>query len=138
MSEATASTATTERTYGTGRRKCAVARVWLKPGTGRILVNGLPVEQYLPRAALQERVREPLKYADMAERVDVVAKATGGGTTGQADAIRHGIARALVEWNPDLRQPLKRTGLLSRDSRVKERKKYGRKRARRGFQFSKR
>lgn len=128
----------TEKAYGTGRRKSAVARVWLAPGTGKILVNGLPAHQYLPRFSLQERLREPLKHVNMDERVDVVAKATGGGIAGQADAIRHGIARALADWNPELRGPLKRIGFLSRDARVKERKKYGRKRARRGFQFSKR
>lgn len=128
----------TEKAYGTGRRKSAVARVWLSPGTGKILVNGLPAHQYLPRLFLQERLREPLKHVNMDERMDVVAKATGGGIAGQADAIRHGIARALADWNPELRGALKRVGFLSRDARVKERKKYGRKRARRGFQFSKR
>jgi len=131
-------TGITEKAYGTGRRKSAVARVWLMPGTGKILVNGLPADEYLPRLHLRERLREPLKHVNMEGRLDAVVKATGGGLAGQADAIRHGIARALAVWDPELRSPLKRTGFLSRDARVKERKKYGRKRARRGFQFSKR
>ncbi len=125
-------------TYGTGKRKSAVARVWLSPGTGQILINGVPAGEYLPRLCLQERLREPLERAQLAGRVDVVAKTHGGGIRGQADAIRHGIARALVEYDEGLRSPLREGGFLTRDPRVKERKKYGRKRARRGFQFSKR
>jgi small subunit ribosomal protein S9 len=115
-----------------------VARVRLSPGTGQIVVNGLPVGEYLPRLSLQERVREPLERVEMAGRVDVLAKTRGGGLRGQADAIRHGIARALVEYDEGLRGTLRQAGFLTRDPRVKERKKYGRKRARRGFQFSKR
>jgi small subunit ribosomal protein S9 len=127
-----------EKTYGTGKRKTAVARVWLSPGTGNILVNGLPMPQFLPVLSLQERVREPLETVQLVGRVDIVAKTRGGGIRGQADAIRHGIAKALVEYDQGLHGALRQAGFLTRDPRVKERKKYGRKRARRGFQFSKR
>ncbi len=126
------------RFYGTGHRKNAVARVWLQPGEGKITINNRPLEDYVPRPALQQSVREPFEVANINVTFDVIATARGGGVTGQAEAVRHGIAKALVEMNPDLRPILRRTGLLTRDPRVKERKKYGHKRARRGFQFSKR
>lgn len=126
------------RFYGTGHRKNAVARVWLQPGEGKIIINSRPLEDYVPRPALQQSVREPFEVANVNVTFDVIATACGGGVTGQAEAVRHGIAKALVEMNPDLRPILRRTGLLTRDPRVKERKKYGHKRARRGFQFSKR
>ncbi|MCS6862542.1 MAG: 30S ribosomal protein S9 [Abditibacteriales bacterium] len=126
------------RYYGTGHRKNAVARVWLQPGEGKITINRRPLEDYVPRPALQRSVREPFEVANIKVPLDVIATARGGGITGQAEAVRHGIAKALAEMNPDLRPLLRRTGLLTRDPRVKERKKYGHKRARRGFQFSKR
>jgi small subunit ribosomal protein S9 len=126
------------RFYGTGHRKNAVARVWLSPGEGKIVINKRPLEEYIPRPALQQSVREPFDVANVNVTFDVTATAAGGGVTGQADAVRHGIAKALIEWDPNLRTVLRRTGLLTRDPRVKERKKYGHKRARRGFQFSKR
>lgn len=126
------------RYYGTGHRKNAVARVWLQPGEGKIIINHRPLEDYVPRPALRQAVREPFEVANVNVPFDVIATACGGGITGQAEAVRHGIAKALVAMNPDLRPILRRTGLLTRDPRVKERKKYGHKRARRGFQFSKR
>jgi small subunit ribosomal protein S9 len=124
--------------YATGHRKNAIARVWLTPGNGNILINGKPLSDYIQRDALQQNVREPLLLANVVRQFDVRATARGGGLAGQAGAIRHGIARALIVWNPELRTLLRRTQLLTRDPRVKERKKYGHKRARRGFQFSKR
>jgi len=124
--------------YGTGRRKNAVARVWLVPGNGQISINGKALGDYVPRDSLQQAVREPLEYAKVSGQFDVKATAKGGGLSGQAGAVRHGIARALVEWNEALRPQLRRSDFLTRDPRVKERKKYGHKRARRGFQFSKR
>lgn len=127
-----------QRYYGTGHRKSAVARVWLKPGSGQIQVNEKEIQTYLPQAALVGMVRAPLEAAGVATQFDVWATAEGGGVVGQAGALRHGIARALLEYDPELRVTLKRAGLLTRDPRVKERKKWGHKRARRGFQFSKR
>lgn len=124
--------------YGTGRRKNAIARVWLVPGSGNIVINGKPLDEYVTRDALQQNVREPLEYVKVANQFDVKATATGGGLSGQAGAVRHGISRALVVWNEELRVVLRRSDFLTRDPRVKERKKYGHKRARRGFQFSKR
>ena len=125
--------------YGTGRRKNAIARVWLVPGSGNIVINGKPLNEYVTRDALQQNVRAPLLFAKVTDQFDVKATATGGGLAGQAGAVRHGIARALVAWNEELRPQLRRaTDYLTRDPRVKERKKYGHKRARRGFQFSKR
>ncbi len=121
-----------------GARKEAVARVWLLPGTGRILVNGRPMEQYFPTIPLQVMVREPLVAANVEGRVDVHATVTGGGISGQAGAVRHGIARALVRMDAGLRAALRQAGLLTRDARIKERKKYGHKRARKAFQYSKR
>lgn len=123
---------------GTGRRKNAVARVRLLPGSGRIIVNGKPAEEYFPRLALQTTLRQPLEVTETAGRFDVVANVRGGGVAGQAGAVRHGIARALAVSDEAMRSPLHKHGLLTRDPRMKERKKYGRKRARKGFQYSKR
>lgn len=124
--------------YGTGKRKNAIARVWVTPGTGKITVNDRPAEDYFGRISLQQLIREPLTKTAAGENFDVKATAKGGGLTGQAGAIRHGIAKALLEVNVELRGELRDLGALTRDPRVKERKKYGHKRARRGFQFSKR
>lgn len=124
--------------YGTGHRKNAVARVWLSPGEGKITINDRPVADYLGRTELEQVVLEPFTLTGKLGTFDVVARATGGGVVGQAGAIRHGIAKALELADGDLHTPLRVSGLLTRDPRVKERKKYGRKRARRGFQFSKR
>ncbi|MCS7224257.1 MAG: 30S ribosomal protein S9 [Armatimonadetes bacterium] len=127
------------RYMATGRRKEAVARVWLIPGgAGEIIVNDRPITEYLGRTTLNERVTEPLRLANALGSFRVWATAKGGGLSGQADALRLGIARALVVWNEDLRPRFHDLGLLTRDPRAKERKKYGRKRARRGFQFRKR
>ncbi|ABG05064.1 SSU ribosomal protein S9P [Rubrobacter xylanophilus DSM 9941] len=123
---------------GTGRRKTSVARVRVLPGDGRITVNGRPVEEYFPRVTHQRAVRAPLELLDAAGRYDVVAKIEGGGPTGQAEALRHGIARALAEESPEARGELKAAGLLTRDARAVERKKYGLKKARKRPQFSKR
>lgn len=126
------------RYYGTGRRKNATARVWLTPGEGKVTINGVSMEQYVGRRALGLLILQPLEAVNVAGQYDVVAKCTGGGIAGQAGAVRHGISQALLGIGPDIRTPLRRQGFLTRDPRVKERKKYGRKRARRGFQFSKR
>lgn len=123
---------------GTGRRKSAVARVILRPGNGTILINERPYEEYFPREPWKYQVRQPLEATTMMGRYDVSVNVAGGGLSGQAGAVRHGIARALLEVNAGLRPKLKADGLLSRDPRVKERKKYGQKGARRRFQFSKR
>jgi small subunit ribosomal protein S9 len=123
---------------GTGRRKNAVARVILRPGNGTILINERPYEEYFPRDAWKLQVRQPLETTAVIGRYDVSVNVAGGGLSGQAGAVRHGIARALLEVNTALRPKLKADGLLSRDPRVKERKKYGQKGARRRFQFSKR
>lgn len=124
--------------YATGRRKNATAKVWLKPGTGEIRVNKRSAADYLGRRTLQMIVRQPLELVEMSDQFDVIVHALGGGTAGQAGAIRHGISRALLSVNPELRPTLKKAGFLTRDPRVKERKKVGRRGARRGFQFSKR
>jgi len=126
------------RYYGTGKRKDAVARVWIAPGTGTVTVNDRPVEKYLGRLVLQRLIQQPFEVTEMVGRFDVIARCKGGGISGQAGAIRHGISKALLEANPDLRPTLRKLGFLTRDPRVKERKKYGRKRARKRFQFSKR
>ena len=123
---------------GTGRRKTAVARVRLLPGEGKITVNGRDYTEYFPRVAYQTVVRSPLEVLESSGRYDVVAKVQGGGPTGQADAVRHGIARALSEESPEARGELKEAGLLTRDPRAVERKKYGLKKARKRPQFSKR
>ena len=126
------------RAYGTGRRKCSVARVWLQPGGGKIEVNSRPVDDFFPRPTLKMVLAQPLKVVGMEGKFDVMATVAGGGASGQAGAIRLGIARALVQADGALRTPLKKAGLLTRDPRVKERKKYGQKGARARFQFSKR
>jgi small subunit ribosomal protein S9 len=122
----------------TGKRKNAIARVRLSPGTGAIVVNGRQMEEYFPREALQIQVRRPLELTELHERYDVSAKIHGGGVAGQAGALRHGIARAIEKQDGTQRSALKRAGLLTRDPRRKERKKYGQKGARARFQFSKR
>ncbi|AVM22486.1 MULTISPECIES: 30S ribosomal protein S9 [Bacillus] len=124
--------------YGTGRRKSSVARVRLVPGEGRIVVNNREITEYIPFAALIEDVKQPLNITETANSYDVLVTVHGGGFSGQAGAIRHGISRALLEVDPEYRTPLKRAGLLTRDPRMKERKKYGLKGARRAPQFSKR
>ena len=124
--------------YATGHRKNATAKVWLSTGTGQVTVNGLPLPNYVNRPTLEIMVREPLRLAESQGLFDVRAKCLGGGISGQAGALRHGIAKALVNMDEEMRKVMRRAGLLTRDSRVKERKKYGRKRARRGFQFKKR
>ncbi len=126
------------RAYATGRRKNAVARVWIKPGSGKMEVNGRPAEQYFARPVLRMLIAQPFLVADRYNQFDVYCTVTGGGLSGQAGALRHGISRALVNYDPELRKILKAAGLLTRDPRVVERKKYGRRKARRSFQFSKR
>lgn len=122
----------------TGRRKSAIARVRMVPGTGSMIVNKLAYDKYFGRSALQIVVQQPFKITGTNGRFDIVANICGGGPSGQADALKHGISRALLSMNPDYRKPLKKAGYLTRDPRVKERKKYGRKKARRRFQYSKR
>jgi small subunit ribosomal protein S9 len=124
--------------YGTGRRKTSTARVFLRPGTGAIVVNQQPVEQSFPTASVRAAIRQPLLLTEMGDKFDVLATSEGGGVSGQAGALRLGIARALCQYNLELRPTLKRAGLLTRDPRVKERKKYGLAGARKRFQFSKR
>jgi small subunit ribosomal protein S9 len=124
--------------YGTGRRKTATARVFLRPGTGAVQVNGRDLEGYFPSEILRMVVRQPLVLTENAEKFDVTATVAGGGFTGQAGAVRHGISRALLEFDVALRERLKAAGLLTRDPRKKERKKYGQPGARKRFQFSKR
>ncbi|MEM8687681.1 MAG: 30S ribosomal protein S9 [Pseudomonadota bacterium] len=126
------------RAYATGKRKDAVARVWIKRGNGVVTVNGKEMSVYFARPALQMILRQPLEAADRSTEFDVVCTVTGGGLSGQAGAVRHGISRALTFFEPGLRPVLKKGGFLTRDSRVVERKKYGRRKARRSFQFSKR
>jgi small subunit ribosomal protein S9 len=125
--------------HATGKRKSSVARVWMRPGEGRILVNGRPADEYFPREAWRVAVQQPLAVTETRGQFDVLVNVCGGGLTGQAEAVRHGIARALLEVQSDkFRDPLKRAGLLTRDAREKERKKYGQRGARARFQFSKR
>jgi small subunit ribosomal protein S9 len=126
------------RSYATGRRKNAVARVWIKPGKGEIMVNGKRAAQYFARPVLRMLITQPFLVADRYNQFDVYITVNGGGLSGQAGAVRHGISRALTYYEPDLRGILKVAGFLTRDSRVVERKKYGRAKARRSFQFSKR
>lgn len=126
------------RFYGTGRRKAAIARVWVTPGEGNIRINGREFHEYLGRPVLEFLVKSPLVALGLDGKYDIHATAKGGGITGQAGAVKLGIARALVEMDENLRSELKGNGYLTRDARVKERKKYGRKKARRGFQFVKR
>ena len=126
------------RAYATGRRKDAVARVWLKPGTGKIVVNGREQEVYFARPTLRLVINQPFGITDRIGQYDVVATVKGGGLSGQAGAVKHGIAQALTRYEPALRTTVKQAGFLTRDPRVVERKKYGRAKARRSFQFSKR
>ncbi|GIX14806.1 MAG: 30S ribosomal protein S9 [Paracoccaceae bacterium] len=126
------------RAYATGKRKDAVARVWVKPGTGKVTVNGRDVAEYFARPVLQMILRQPFQVANVAGQFDVMCTVRGGGLSGQAGAVKHGISKALTLYDPELRAPLKAAGFLTRDSRVVERKKYGRRKARRSFQFSKR
>lgn len=124
--------------YGTGRRKTSTARVYLRPGTGDIRVNRKTFDEYFPNQALRMIIRQPLTLTNTGEKFDIVVNVAGGGPAGQAGAVRHGITRALMEFNADLRPALKDAGLVTRDPRAKERKKYGQKGARKRFQFSKR
>ncbi|ARQ01589.1 30S ribosomal protein S9 [Pseudorhodoplanes sinuspersici] len=126
------------RAYATGKRKNAVARVWIKPGSGKIVVNTRPVEVFFARPVLRMLIQQPIVAANRSGQYDVICTVSGGGLSGQAGAVRHGISKALTYFEPDLRSPLKRGGFLTRDPRVVERKKYGRAKARRSFQFSKR
>jgi len=126
------------RAYATGRRKDAIARVWLKPGSGRIMVNGREQEVYFARPSLRLVINQPFDIADRRGQYDVVATVKGGGLSGQAGAVKHGISQALTRYEPVLRTIIKQAGFLTRDPRVVERKKYGRAKARRSFQFSKR
>ena len=126
------------RAYATGKRKNAVARVWLKPGSGKIVINGRELDRYFARPVLRMILNQPLVTAERQNQFDITATVVGGGLSGQAGAIRHGISRALTYFEPDLRGVLKKDGFLTRDSRVVERKKYGKAKARRSFQFSKR
>jgi len=127
-----------DRFYGTGRRKTSVARVWIRPGTGRVSVNRRPFEDYFPREILRMIIAQPLHVTNTAGQFDVIATVKGGGPTGQAGAVRHGLSRALVHFDEKLRQPLKKAGLITRDPRMRERKKYGQPGARQKFQYSKR
>ncbi|MCX7630836.1 MAG: 30S ribosomal protein S9 [Geminicoccaceae bacterium] len=126
------------RAYATGRRKNAVARVWLKPGSGRFVVNGKDMASYFARPTLQMIINQPFDVLNRRGQYDVLCTVSGGGLSGQAGAVRHGISRALVNYDPSVRPILKAGGFLTRDDRVVERKKYGRRKARRSFQFSKR
>jgi len=124
--------------YGTGRRKSSTARVYLRPGAGEVKINKKAFEQYFPNETLRMIIRQPLQLTETASKFDILINVDGGGPAGQAGAIRHGITRALLEFNADLRPTLKHAGLITRDPRIKERKKYGQKGARKRFQFSKR
>ncbi|RED53444.1 30S ribosomal protein S9 [Aestuariispira insulae] len=126
------------RAYATGKRKNAIARVWIKPGSGKVEINGREIETYFARPVLRMIMKQPFEQAERVDQFDVYATVTGGGLSGQAGAIRHGISKALVAFEPALRPVLKSGGYLTRDSRVVERKKYGKAKARRSFQFSKR
>ncbi|MCV2881020.1 30S ribosomal protein S9 [Actibacterium sp. XHP0104] len=126
------------RSYATGKRKDAVARVWIKPGSGKVTVNGKDQSAYFARPVLQMILRQPFEIAGVEDQFDVMATVKGGGLSGQAGAVKHGISKALQLYDPALRSSLKAAGFLTRDSRVVERKKYGKRKARRSFQFSKR
>ncbi|GHF56577.1 30S ribosomal protein S9 [Seohaeicola zhoushanensis] len=126
------------RSYATGKRKDAVARVWIRPGSGKVTVNGKPMSEYFARPVLQMILRQPFTVAGVSGQFDVIATVAGGGLSGQAGAVKHGISKALQLYDPALRGALKAAGFLTRDSRVVERKKYGKAKARRSFQFSKR
>jgi small subunit ribosomal protein S9 len=124
--------------YGTGRRKTSTARVYLRPGAGDVQINRKPFDKYFPNETLRMIIRQPLQLTETSSKFDILVNVGGGGPSGQAGAIRHGITRALIEFNADLRPALKQAGLVTRDPRIKERKKYGQKGARKRFQFSKR
>ena len=126
------------RAYATGKRKNAVARVWIKPGKGKVTVNGRDIEVYFARPVLRMILQQPLGIANRNEQYDITVTVAGGGLSGQAGAVRHGVSKALTYYEPTLRGVLKKAGFLTRDSRVVERKKYGKRKARRSFQFSKR
>jgi len=126
------------RSYATGKRKDAIARVWVKPGTGKVIVNGKPLKEYFARPVLQMLLAQPFAVAGVEGEFDVMATVKGGGLSGQAGALRHGVSKALTLYEPSVRPALKAAGFLTRDSRVVERKKYGRRKARASFQFSKR
>ena len=126
------------RSYATGKRKDAVARVWIKPGSGKVTVNGKEMDKYFARPVLQMILRQPFQVAGVENEFDVIATVKGGGLSGQAGAVKHGISKALQLYEPSLRGALKAAGFLTRDSRVVERKKFGKRKARRSFQFSKR
>ncbi len=124
--------------YGTGRRKTSTARVYLRPGAGEVQINRKPFDRYFPNETLRMIIRQPLHLTETVNKFDILVNVSGGGPAGQAGAIRHGITRALIDFNADLRPTLKQAGLVTRDPRIKERKKYGQKGARKRFQFSKR
>ena len=126
------------RAYATGKRKDAIARVWIKPGNGKMTINGREFEKYFARPVLQMLLRQPLQAAERLDQYDIIATVKGGGLSGQAGAVRHGVSKALTYYEPELRGVLKKGGFLTRDSRTVERKKYGKAKARRSFQFSKR
>jgi small subunit ribosomal protein S9 len=127
-----------QRYYATGKRKTSIARVWMKPGTGEITINKRTIDEFFGRETSKMMVRQPLELTDNVGKYDVNVNVCGGGASGQAGAIKHGITKALLEASPELREVLKKAGFITRDSRAKERKKYGRAAARRSFQFSKR
>lgn len=127
-----------QRFYATGKRKSSIARVWISPGTGKITINKRDAVDYLPRITNKQVILQPLELTDLAGQMDVLVSVRGGGHTGQSGAIKHGISRALLLYNPELRDQLKKAGFLTRDARIKERKKYGQRGARARFQFSKR
>ncbi|MBW1973668.1 MAG: 30S ribosomal protein S9 [Deltaproteobacteria bacterium] len=127
-----------KRYYGTGKRKTSVARVWIQEGEGNFLINKRTLEDYFPLEFSRKLIMQPFQVVDAVNKFDVMVNVKGGGISGQAGAIRHGIARALLEYNPELREQLKKAGLLTRDPRIKERKKYGQRGARARFQYSKR
>ena len=129
---------TPQKWYATGRRKTATARVWITEGTGKVEINRRTPDEFFRREVLNTVLAQPLELVELAEKIDVFATTMGGGLAGQAGAVRHGIARALTLYDPELRAPLKKAGFLTRDARVKERKKYGQPGARKRFQFSKR
>ncbi len=127
-----------QKFYATGKRKTSIARVWMKPGTGEIVINKRPIDIFFGRETSKMVVRQPLELTDNGGKFDISVNVAGGGISGQAGAIKHGITKALLEVNPELRATLKQAGFITRDSRIKERKKYGRAGARKSFQFSKR
>jgi small subunit ribosomal protein S9 len=127
-----------QRIYATGKRKTSVARVWLKPGTGHVTINNKPIDQYIDRETSKMVVFQPLTLTGTFGKLDIMVNVHGGGISGQAGAIKHGVSKALLEYNPEFREVLKRAGFLTRDSRTKERKKYGQPGARARFQYSKR